>query len=141
MRKDAVKTLIMVPLFLVAFGTVNFIFLGKAHLCVFRACSGLPCPGCGLTHAGLALLNLNWRESLRCHALFIPIALTLAFGCIPSQTNKYADLVNKQHWWHYALLTLSIVYFVFRCLCFERAGAYPMCYDPDNYLELFCDLF
>jgi len=31
--------------------------------CVWKAISGYNCPGCGLTHAFIALLQLRWQEA------------------------------------------------------------------------------
>lgn len=42
--------------------------------CVFREYTGVPCPGCGLTHATLALLHGRWGEMAHDH-VFAPIFL------------------------------------------------------------------
>jgi hypothetical protein len=46
--------------------------------CPFKAATGIPCPGCGLTAAIEALLHGDWRSSLSLHA-FAPI-FSLAFA-------------------------------------------------------------
>ena len=141
MVKETVKTSFAVLIGLAAFGTLNYLILGAPHLCIFRALCGLPCPGCGLTHAGVAMLMLDWRTSLRYHALFLPTALTLFCGCFPSGANRFTDAVNRRHWWHFTLLAFSLGYFVFRLLRFDWDGEWPMCYEPNNYLQLAVDLF
>jgi hypothetical protein len=44
-------------------------------LCLFRGLTGIPCPGCGLTRAAIALLRGDWAAALLLH----PLALVLAF--------------------------------------------------------------
>ena len=140
MADNRIKTLAAVPIFLLVFGTANYLLLGKVQFCLLRTFCGLPCPGCGLSHAGIALLMLDWRGSMCYHLLFVPIVLTLATGCIPSGYSRIADFVNRQFWWHTLLLVSSLVYFCVRLFGFERNGDYPMCYDPANYLQLLTDL-
>ncbi|MDR1927045.1 MAG: DUF2752 domain-containing protein [Oscillospiraceae bacterium] len=47
-------------------------------VCVFRATVGLPCPGCGMTRAWLAALQLDWAAAWRMHPLFWMIPLLAA---------------------------------------------------------------
>lgn len=42
-------------------------------LCLFRALTGLPCPGCGMGHALLFAFQGRWAESLRAHPLGPPL--------------------------------------------------------------------
>lgn len=49
--------------------------------CPFRAFTGIPCPGCGMTRAWLAALRLDFSAAFAYHPLFwvVPIAFALAF--------------------------------------------------------------
>ena len=49
---------------------------------------GIPCPGCGLTRACLALLHGEWQQALTIHAfaLFMPLALIfISIGVLPAR--------------------------------------------------------
>jgi len=51
-------------------------------VCPFYFVVGLPCPGCGLTRAGLLLLGGNPAESFRMHPLLLPVAAYLAAAAV-----------------------------------------------------------
>ena len=46
--------------------------------CPFAHMLGLPCPGCGLTRATIALLRGDWRNALALH-LYAPVLLLALF--------------------------------------------------------------
>lgn len=48
-----------------------------SNACVFQNVTGLPCPGCGLTRAGLALLSGDLQRSLYYHTMLIPILILI----------------------------------------------------------------
>ena len=43
---------------------------GGGMPCLFRTLTGWQCPGCGMTHAVVALLRLDIRTAFACNALF-----------------------------------------------------------------------
>lgn len=47
-------------------------------ICPFKLISGLPCPGCGMGRASLALLHGNITQSLYYNLLCIPFTLFVA---------------------------------------------------------------
>lgn len=60
------------------------IFLGATLLlyitdigCIFRAITGVPCPGCGMTRAWLAFLTGHFDAALAYHPLFwcVPVEI------------------------------------------------------------------
>ena len=111
---------------------VNFFFLQSTQLCIFRATTGLPCPGCGLTHSGLALLRGEIVESLRYHALFVPYVITIAANSIP--VDFYVVNWFRSRRWIWAILIVSFGYYTARMLLFFPGGPYPMVYDQRCYL-------
>lgn len=52
--------------------------LESAPLCLFRALSGVPCPGCGIGHSFYEFFNGDWLASLAYHPLgpFLAVAWT-----------------------------------------------------------------
>ena len=51
-------------------------------VCPLYFVAGLPCPGCGLTRAGLLLLRGNPAESFRMHPLLLPVVAYLAIAAV-----------------------------------------------------------
>jgi|SRR5450631_3077110 Protein of unknown function (DUF2752) len=49
------------------------------HFCVFRSLTGMPCPGCGVTHAVLLALALDFRGSLLANPAGLLIAAAICF--------------------------------------------------------------
>ena len=50
------------------------ILVGPFPTCVFKVAVGAPCPGCGLTRATLALLQLDFGEAFRLHPLAVVVS-------------------------------------------------------------------
>lgn len=115
---------------------INYLILGKVQLCMWRSICGFPCPGCGLTHAGLFLMTGNIRDSFNWHPFFIPMVLTFAISSIPPGWNKWADKFRNQKIWYRILLGLVTIYFLYRLVFIypQNPEAGPMHYDNSNYL-------
>jgi hypothetical protein len=50
--------------------------------CLFRTVTGIACPGCGMTHALLALSQLRLAESFAAHPAAIPLVLAAALALV-----------------------------------------------------------
>ena len=126
---------LVAAIMVVVYAGVNYICLGKLQLCVWRSAIGFPCPGCGLTHAGLFLLSGNIRESLIWHPFLIPIVGTVAIYCIPDGKWRLADWFRRQMWWVILLNVVVMVHFVWRVIVYYPQGMDegPMYFDPHNY--------
>lgn len=122
---------IIVGLLFTAYIVVNRLLLGWFIVCPFRALTGYPCPGCGLTHAGKALVKLNFHASFEFHALFLPVALTLAIIFIHKGKSKVIDWAKRQYWWYALLVIAMFAYYGFRLKCCYP-GKYPM-YRVERY--------
>lgn len=134
---DFITALLAVVFIVTIFGTVNYLIWGNAQLCIFRALTGLPCPGCGLTHAGAFLLSGELKKSLIWHPFLLPIVITLILELVPCRFFKYYDH-KKYLWWKIGLLGCILLYFIVRLIIYfpqpETEG--PMYYDNNNYLKL-----
>ena len=111
---------------------VNYCLLGSTQICFVRALTGLPCPGCGLTHAATSLLRGEVVESLLYHALFIPYIVTIVANTITLDffvLNWFRSRV-----WLWTMLIVSVGYYAIRLMLFFPDGPYPMIYDQRCYL-------
>lgn len=85
-------------------------------LCPTRLAFGVPCPGCGLTRATLALLRGDFAAVLRLHPLAPILAPLLLWGLATSALAS-AGLVGAARWdptrilprWGWALLGLALL--------------------------------
>jgi len=60
---------------------IAFLFIFLDVWCIFKAITGFPCPGCGMTRAWLALFSGNIGKAFFYHPLFLlaPILIILSF--------------------------------------------------------------
>ncbi len=114
----------------------NALLLGYPHLCFFRAMTGYPCPGCGLTHAAWALLvEFDLAASLSYHALFLPNLVTLVVICLPGAWHPVIYRLHAMKWWYILLIVANMAYYGYRLTFLEFGESYPMRYDSRNYIE------
>ena len=68
-------------LFIAVYLCIVFVFRQFDILCLFQHFLGIPCPGCGMTRAMLAVLQLDFAAAFRYHPMFwsIPILLFYFF--------------------------------------------------------------
>lgn len=57
-------------------------WLLTSSICIFRSIIGLPCPGCGLTRAFLAVMRGDPAAAFSAHPLFLLAAVSLAAAAI-----------------------------------------------------------
>ncbi len=58
----------------------GIIFLYVSEIgCVWRYFFGIPCPGCGMTRAYIALLHLDIRRAFYFHAMFWSVPVLLLY--------------------------------------------------------------
>lgn len=86
--------------------------------CLFRTLTGWQCPGCGMTHAVVALLRLDIRTAFACNALF-PVYGAYCGWLTVSTARRYictgkAMLPARPVAVHIILLVLALGYGVLR---------------------------
>lgn len=87
--------------------------LPEIPLCPFKALTGLPCPGCGMTHAFLALGRLDLAGAWAANPLVFPLAALAALyaadripGALRSPTASRSALAGVLVFWGGRLLKI-----------------------------------
>ncbi len=96
--------------------------------CPIRATLGIPCPGCGLSRAIVAIAHGDWQKALIIHA-FAPIAI-VAFAIVlvatflPKSTRirlgNSLENIERQSGIAALLLSVSVLYWLVRLLFFTN---------------------
>lgn len=77
-------------------------------LCAFRAVTGVPCPGCGMTHALVVAFQGRWARSYALHPLALPLLAVwtawLAWGALNAARGRdfsagWPDLLGGRRAW------------------------------------------
>lgn len=88
-------------------------------LCPFRAATGLPCPGCGMTHAFVCLGHGNLPLAWHYNALSIPLfvfGLVWLAGRITGRSLLPAVSRRAEAWVLGGVLTIALAYDLYRML-------------------------
>lgn len=112
----------------------NYCILDCTQICVFRAATGLPCPGCGLTHAALSLFRGEIMQSLNFHPLLLPYLITIVANTFRRDFRFFNWL--RSSWWLWTVTIATVGYYVVRMILYFPHGPYPMVYDQRCYLFL-----
>ena len=73
--------------------------------CLFKKLLGIPCPGCGMTRAYLALLRLDIRGAFEMHPMFWSVPILLVFYLFDGK-------VFRKEWINVAILVLIFAGFL-----------------------------
>ncbi|MCX7714294.1 MAG: DUF2752 domain-containing protein [Clostridia bacterium] len=97
---------------IVAAAVLGCIFIFSGSSCLFRAFLGIPCPGCGMTRAYLALFKLDFSSALYFHPLFwlVPVA---AFVVILRKHGWIKDVYKSKCFW-LGIFTLAMAVYAIR---------------------------
>lgn len=116
---------VLIPLSVIICFYIMLNLLGIHIVCYFKALTGIPCPGCGLTRAYLALFKGNLTRALFFHPLFIVPAIVLIYLIIPKLRNsKYNNL-----FWSIICIIFIGTYIVRMLLFFPHTA--PLDYDKN----------
>jgi hypothetical protein len=120
MKKAMLKSFIPLFLAFMAYGILLYIS-GNDTICFFKIYTGLPCPGCGMTRAFIAVSRGYYQESFYWHPLWIwAIIGPLLYAIIPYCSNK-AEWHRK---WlvRITLIACLLVYFIRMLLLFPHTA-------------------
>ncbi|PXV63313.1 uncharacterized protein DUF2752 [Dysgonomonas alginatilytica] len=89
----------------------------NSTICVFKNLTGIPCPGCGLGRATLALFNGNFIQSFHYHILGMPLTIFIVISliCLLTDTIRgkevFISKINSLITWKVYLLFLILTLF------------------------------
>lgn len=117
---------------------IAYFALGKYFLyslCPMVVITGLPCPGCGLTRAGIRLLRLDFAGAFRIHPFIYPIVMYLGiFGWNRYIRKRRAGTGLKVLLG--VIIILMLLFYVWRMLRYFPDEP-PMSYYGGNLLRFF----
>lgn len=100
-------------------------FWAGTSICPAKAFTGLPCPGCGMTTAGIALLRGDLTAAIAANAFIFavpPITLLMIFHWL-WKNKTFAKIC----WGIYLIAGISLSgYYIFRLIRDFPEGPYPM---------------
>ncbi|HEV8297612.1 MAG TPA: DUF2752 domain-containing protein [Acidimicrobiales bacterium] len=84
---------------------------GGPPLCPLRACTGVSCPGCGLTRAAGSIVRGRWHEAMTLHPLIPLVLLELAGGWLLLTTRRFGRSPMMSRTLLVSLLWLNVAAF------------------------------
>ena len=113
---------------ILAIGLYWYIFFNfMPSACIFKNITGVPCPGCGLTRSGVALLKGQWQKSLYFHALLLPVLSLMGLSVI-----GVLQKIKSKYLW--AMVFIVFAYYVIRMIMFFPNQA-PLDYQENNLIN------
>ena len=104
--------------------------------CIWVAITGFPCPGCGLTRAGIALLRGEFKEAFQIHPfIYVIAALLVLFLCL----SIYPEAESKGVCKYVLVVVIAMLCFYVYRMIFLFPGEPPMSYYRNNLLSTFFD--
>jgi hypothetical protein len=117
---------ILAGLFLVCTNLLGW----KLWLCGFRAFTGLPCPGCGMTRSIASLSKGHWHAGIAYHPfgplVFIGALLFIIITCLPQRSRvrilPWIARSEQRTGWSIAIIILFMAYGFWRMVSIIRAA-------------------
>lgn len=130
--KDWYKSILAVMIFIFL---TNLIF---HNICTLVILTGLPCPGCGLTRAGISLLTLRWEDAWNYNCVIFLIVPLIIYWCacrylFQCKCRGLALCLG-------VIGICLIVLYIYRMIYFFP-NTPPMVYNENNLLRFFRNLF
>lgn len=70
-KQSTKSKIIHAVIFIAVIAVLAALMLLDIYRCPFKAVTGIPCPGCGMTRAVMSALRGDFREAFRYHPLWI----------------------------------------------------------------------
>lgn len=82
--------------------------------CIWVLTTGFPCPGCGMTRAGAALLHGDFKRAFQIHPFIYAIAVLAFFFCFYRYILKKSQKVFVK--WTIVLVIAMLVFYTYRMI-------------------------
>ncbi len=112
--------------------------LSGDSMCIIRRITGLPCPTCGMTRAGLSLLYLDFSGAFDYHPLIFFVVPALFIGFLTVTTGKASK--EKLKPWIIGSAVLIFTVYVIRMILFFPDRE-PMVFDENSLAGFILRLF
>ncbi len=108
-----------------------FTLLTGTSICALRSTTGMPCPGCGLTTAGIALLKGDPAAAVKINAMILLVPPLLALTAMDI-CKKDPDFSKISRRIYLCAALIMVIYFVVRMILYFPDGSYPMNFDHNT---------
>ena len=98
-------------------------------ICPMVIITGFPCPGCGLTRAGILVLHCRFSKAFVMHPFIYPVIILMVLYALFRYV--FGKCVAKLNIISIILIILMCIYYVYR-MQYEFPGIQPMTYYPNN---------
>lgn len=131
-KKLSLKSLIAtLPATVLTAGYIVLTQIYDTSLCVIRSMTGYPCPGCGLTSAGLALLQGNFTAAWNFNAVIYLLPFAVAVFLTDKRFIR-PKFPKFSLYFFLSCMAIMIIYFIVRICLYFPDGIHPMNISKDT---------
>lgn len=115
----------IIPAVMLTAGYIFLTYIYDTPLCIIRAMTGLPCPGCGLTSAGISLLQGRFAAAWNFNAMIyiLPIVSAVLLADKKFIRPKYPRFTI---YFSLGCSVIMVIYFIIRLCLYFPHGTHPM---------------